>query len=263
MAEAQSFRRLQTRAVPAAVVPPDNPRNIQEMMDRIVYVSPLRGYPVRVMVVNDPKINAHTDGLTVYLNSGLLNIFMGHDDLVASVLAHELGHILANHQPEGKPRTSAWSYLSYLTPALNALPYGGFYSGIAGSAVREGVQIHLYSYDRHQENEADVIGAYLASEAGYNALGLCQFLDYAGRSGFSTPKTISIPTSVSAIPQSAAVMLLSSSPLYQTHPPSKKRKKNVELLLQRKKGLITQAEFRRKSGWAANIYEKLEKAKPY
>lgn len=236
--------------------------SLQQVLDRLVYVSPLRGYPIRLVVVPDPKVNAHTDGNAIYINSGLLTTFRYQDDLVASVMAHELGHILANHQPEGQKRSSSLSYLSYLTPALSALPYGSLYGSVASTALNQGVQIRQYSYGRLQENEADAIGVFIAADAGYNAMGLSQFLDYAGGSGFSAPKSISIPTSVGAIPESAFVTLLSSSPLYQTHPRSEKRKKIVELILQRKKGLITQAELQDESQWVADLYTALEMSKP-
>ena len=269
LTETQNLWRFRAPAHGPSVPPPAGApgplvdgASLQQMMNQLVYVSPLRGYPVQVAVIPDDKINARTDGMTIYLNSGLLNAFSGHESLVASVLAHELGHILANHQPEGKARTSSLSYLGYLTPALGALPYGGLYGGLASTAIQQGIQIRQYSYDRLQENEADVIGVLIASEAGYDAMGLCQFFDYAGTHFFSKPKTVSIPTSVSAIPESVAVTLLSTSPLYRTHPASDKRKKIVELVLQRKKGSLTQAQLRKESRWAAAIYEQLERARP-
>lgn len=240
----------------------DKPENLQQILDRLVYVSPLRGYPVQVFVVQDSHVNAHTDGIHIYIHSGLLAVFHDQTDLVASVLAHELGHILANHQAQGSKRNPALGYLTYLTPALGVLPYGGLYGSAAGAALREGIHMRQYSYDQLQENEADAIGVFLATDAGYNAVGLSQFLDYVGGSGLSAPRSLSIPTSFAAIPQSAVVTLLSTSPLYQTHPRSKKRKKIVELILQRKKGIISQETLQKKSSWAADLYAALERSKP-
>ncbi len=247
---------------PGAVGYQDGLMSLQQVLDRLVYVSPLRGYSIKLAVVNDSKVNAHTDGSTIYLNSGLLTAFRYHDDLVASVMAHELGHILANHQLEGQKRGSSLSYLGYLTPALGILPYGNLYGSLAGTAVQQGAQMRQYSYDRLQENEADAIGVFLATDAGYNGMGLSQFFDYVGSSSFSTPRNLSIPTSLSSIPQSAAITLLSTSPLYQTHPRSAKRKEIVELVLKRKKGLITQEQLRKQSAWVADLYETLERKVP-
>jgi len=239
-----------------------NPGNLQGVLNRLVYASPLRGASVPVSIVNDSKINAWTDGQQIYVSSGLLKAFQGNTDLVASVFAHELGHILANHEPQGRPRQSPLRYLSYFTPALSLLPYGNIYGSVAGTAVNQGVQMQNYAYDRIQENEADAIGVYVAAKAGYNAMGLSQFFDYLGGSGFGVPKNISIPTSLAAIPQSAVVTLLSTSPLYRSHPPSNERKKIVSLMIQRKLGLITQDALRKESAWLAEMYETLEQRSP-
>lgn len=236
--------------------------NLQQLLDRLVYVSPLRGYPIKLAIVEDAKVNAHTDGSTIYLNTGLLSVFRGQDDLVASVMAHEIGHILASHRANGQKTTAGLNYLGYLTPALSALPYGSLYGNLAVTAVQQGAQMRQYSYSRLQENEADVIGVVIAMNAGYNGLGLSQFFDHIKTSGFGTPKNLSIPTSLGAIPQSAAITLLSSSPLYQTHPISKSRKHIVELVVQRKKGEITQEALRKESKWVADIYETLEQNSP-
>lgn len=255
----RAVQNLQTTSVPPAQKSVLTP---YEIMERLLYVSPLRGHSVPVIVINDPKVNAQTDGKSIFINSGFVAAF-GHDqNMVASVFAHELGHILANHQ-SGKPKgTSFVNYLGYLSPAFSFLPYGGLYGGLATTAVKEGVHMREYSYSRHQENEADAIGAWIAMTAGFNAMGLSDFLEYTGGSGFSVPKNISIPTSVGSIPQSVAVTLLSSSPLYQTHPPSKKRRSIVELVIQRKKGELGEDEMRKQARWLADLYDELEMRSP-
>ena len=236
-------------------------QSLQNILDRLVYVSPLRGHTIIARVTNDKTINAHTDGHTIFLNAGLLMAFRGNDELVASVLAHEFGHILARHN-ENRRGASGLTYLSYLTPALSVLPYGGLYGGVAGTALREGDKMRNYSYSRLQENEADAIGAFLAIDAGYSAIGLSEFLDRVGKTGFSAPRSLVIPTSLSGIPQSAVAALLSSSPLYSTHPPSKKRKHIIDLIVKYKKGLMTREEFRREERWLADLCQTIEFSRP-
>lgn len=235
---------------------------LQQILDRLVYVSPLRGYPVRAGIIADPKINAFTDGLTVFVNTGLLQAFQGNEDLVASVLAHELGHILGHHVPEENSRSSFLQTLSYLTPALGALPYGGLYGSAAGTALRQSSRIRDISYSRLQETEADILGVMISDRAGYNAYGLCDFFDVVSTSGFGRPLSIQVPLSVGAIPESAAVALLSASPLYRVHPPSKKRKEMVRLALQYRKGILPVQEVRRRSSWLADLAGNLERRLP-
>lgn len=231
-------------------------------MDRLVYVSPLRGYAVRTAVVADPRINAFTNGLTVFIHSGLLQAFQDREDLIASVLAHELAHILGRHIPEDPRSFSILETASYLTPALGVLPYGGLYSGAAGSALRQGARIRHLSYSRLQETEADVVGAILADRAGYNAYGLCEFFDAVRTSGFGRPLAVQVPLSLGAIPESAAVALLSASPLYRVHPPSEKRKDYVRVMLHYRKGILPLQEVRRRSPWMAELAMNLERRMP-
>ena len=183
----------QPPAVSGAPSPVD-PFRLQKILERLVYVSPLRGYPVRAALIPDSQVNASTDGTTIFVTTGLLEAFGGREDLVASVLAHELGHILGHHAADQVSRTTLLDYMSYLTPAFAALPYGGFYGSAAGAALREGAKVRRFSYSRLQENEADAIGVYLAMRAGYDPHGLGDFLEVMpDASGFGPPRTVSIP----------------------------------------------------------------------
>ena len=231
-------------------------------MERLLYVSPLRGHRIPVIVINDPTINAQTDGHSIYINTGFISTFGSNTDMVASIFAHELGHILAKHQPHGSRGSSMARYVGLATPAFSLLPYGGIYGGVTTTAVQEGMKMREFSYSRHQENEADIIGAWIAMRAGFNPIGLSDFLEHVGGSGFGMPQSVSIPTSMAGIPQSAAVTLLSSSPLYKTHPPSEKRRKNIDLLMKRMRGEITQDELSKESKWLADIYYELEMRSP-
>lgn len=242
---------------------PLTPYDVQAMLDRLVYFSPLRGYRVRLGTVNDPGLNASADPNGIIVTTGLLTTFQYTPDVLAAVMAHELGHILARHSPN-QGRRGAWlETLSYVTPALSVLPYGGLYGPAAGTAMREGAKIRKFSYSRVQENEADALGVLIASQAGFSPYGLSDFLDKAGGgSGFGMPQTLSIPTSVGAIPESAAVALLSSSPLYRLHPPSSKRKQVVELMTARSCGNISGEDLKKKSAWLEKIYAAVTSQQP-
>lgn len=253
------------RAAEAAKMTPapgEGTQSLQGILDRLVAVSPLQGYPVRAVLLPDPQINAFTDGRRIFLTTGLVTVFQDRPDLIASVLAHELGHILGRHIPDSKSRVIMLEYLSYLTPALSALPYGGLYGQAAGTVVREGAKIRRFSYSRLQENEADAIGVFLAGEAGYQGIGLCGFFDAVTDSGWGRPRQFAVPVSVGAVPESALVTLLSTSPLYRVHPPSEKRKPWVELMAQRQRGEISGEELGEKSKWLERLYSTLKKRQP-
>ncbi|MFA6600779.1 MAG: M48 family metallopeptidase [Candidatus Omnitrophota bacterium] len=254
---------------PSAVnyVPAQLPQNqaslaaqTEQMLGKLVAVSPLRGYPVKVMIANNRNLNASADGLTVVMNSGLLLMFGRDPNVVASVMAHELGHILAGHKPQST-KTSPYGMLRYATPLLSFVPYGSY----AGLAVNEGSSLQVAKYSRVQENEADVIGAYLTASADYDPRALGWFLELAakcGCKGSGLPSGISIPTSLSSIPQSVAVPLLRTSPLYRSHPDVEGRKRTIDLVARRKAGQMTDKELKKEASWIAAIYDTLEKRCP-
>lgn len=229
----------------------------QGVLDRLVYVSPLRGYPIRLAVIQDSNINAFTDGKSIAVSDSLLHAFQNDDSAVASVLAHELGHVLAQHHAESGT-SHALGFVPYLTPALAVVPFGGWIS----MGVNESLRMGRASYNRHQENEADAIGVLLALKAGYDGRGLGDFLEYRKSSGFGRPANVSVPLSVGAIPQSAATTLLSTTPLYRQHPPSKKRQKYIELLAARFEGRMSSEELRKKAAWLEKIFQTLQERSP-
>lgn len=251
------------RAAAQKIQPPLDPAKTQAIMNQIAHVSPLRGYPVRVAIVADAKPNAFTDGTqNIFMTTGLLQLFDRDVNVIASVLAHELGHVLANHLREDRARISALEYVSYLTPALSVLPYGGLYSGAAGAALREGAKMEKFSYSRIQESEADAISAFLTCRAGYKGIGLGSFLDTVKTPAFGMPQTVMIPTSVSAIPVSAAVAALSASPLYRIHPRSESRKKVVQVMQGLCEGWLNENMLSGRNRWIGELYRELDRRSP-
>jgi len=245
------------------VVPPLNQSELQVILNRLAYSSPLRGYPLRVVIKADNKVNAFTDGSqNIYVTTGLLQMFDRRTDVIASVLAHELGHVLADHLADKKPRGGILRFFSYFTPALGLLPYGGFYSGAAGTALREGAKIQDFAYNRRQETEADVIGTFLACRAGFDSMGLSDFLEVIRSSGYGAPATVVIPMSLQAVPQSALVTILSTSPLYRIHPPSESRRKIVNLARQRCFGSLPSTQLRKQSPWLEDLIQTMEARSP-
>ena len=101
--EAQNVWRQSGAAFWGDAVPKDTRQaltlqsKVQLILDRLVYVSPLRGYDIRAHIISDETVNAHTDGRAIYVNMGLLKSMGGREDMLAAVMAHELAHIIANH----------------------------------------------------------------------------------------------------------------------------------------------------------------------
>ncbi len=122
-----------------------------------------------VNVFDDKQINAFAlPGGKIGVYTGLLTVAENQDQL-ATVLGHEVAHVLADH---GNARVSA----SYATQAGVALaniiavtsvedPMKKQLLGLLGVGAQIGI---LLPYGRSQESEADVLGLELMAKAGFN-----------------------------------------------------------------------------------------------
>jgi len=235
--------------------------DLQTITNQLVAVSPLKGSPIRTYLVQHKSINAGTDGENIYLHVPLLKLIGGDRNMVAAVIAHELGHLIAHHHPHRKNRQE----LSKLpTTALSGLNQWG---GVASLALREIMQMGSQSYSRKEEKEADIIAAFLCYEAGFDPYALNQFFDATQKT--SANVKLPLPTlssmasgNIQSISQSLLISFLRGSPLYKVHPPSRKRKEVVHLISSVKAGTISYQALKDQNPWAAKLYEILEKRRP-
>ncbi|WP_156930437.1 M48 family metalloprotease [Sphingomonas jaspsi] len=133
---------------------------------------------VRVVLLNDPSINAFvSQGQTVYIHSGLVAAADNVNQLQA-VIAHELGHVAGGHSIriyEGTGRATAISILSLVLGAA-AMAAG---AGDAGVGIMQAGQQaalgSLLAFSRAQESSADLAGASYLSKAGITGRGSLEF----------------------------------------------------------------------------------------
>ena len=104
-------------------------------------------------------------------SSGLALVFSGifrhavkSEDELAAILAHEVAHVLANHERESKSMLA--------TPGIISLPLGWLLQLIPESLSVEGpnrATVSLLTYmQRRREMEAGHIGMMLMADAGFN-----------------------------------------------------------------------------------------------
>lgn len=124
-------------------------------------------------------INAYaSQGYKITIYKGLLQ-YLKNEDEMAAVVAHEMGHHLANHNQETEQNAAAGAAISgiltaVLLGAANANnPYYSSYQQqqdqqTLQDMMQAGAQIGMRSYSKEQEREADLLATYLLSRAGYN-----------------------------------------------------------------------------------------------
>lgn len=166
---------------------------------RIVKVAPVPKERWEFVVFEDPEPNAFVmPGGKVGVNSGLFRIATD-DAMLATVLAHEVGHVVARH---GSERKSHGILTSLAGVALDVglgvgtdLPVGARSAilGAYGAGASVGV---ILPYSRAHEYEADRLGLIYMARAGYDPEAAIRFwkgMQRYGeqRKGFSPPAFLS------------------------------------------------------------------------
>ncbi|QOW11265.1 M48 family metallopeptidase [Kaistella flava (ex Peng et al. 2021)] len=125
----------------------------------------LVNYQWEFNLLDDKQINAWCmPGGKVAVYSGILPITKT-DAGLAVVLGHEISHALAGH---GNERISQGMIAEYGGAILGSTISNGQLAAIFQQAYPIGAQVALLKYGRSQELEADEMGLYLMSMAGYD-----------------------------------------------------------------------------------------------
>lgn len=125
------------------------------------------GWQAALFVDSSPNAFALPGG-KVGVNTGIFSVAKNQDQL-ATVVAHEIGHVIAHHHDERITRQMAAQTGLGLAGALLGSQYGqGAASATnqVGGALLQGV--FLLPGSREQESEADVVGQQLMARAGFN-----------------------------------------------------------------------------------------------
>lgn len=149
-----------------------------EMSAPLVKAAGLSPRDVRVVLINDPSINAFVaGGQTVYVHSGLI-IRADTANEVQGVIAHELGHVAGGHVPLAdrafKPALGIQVLSLVLAAAAGAAGSGEGAAGILAAGQQVALANYL-SFSRTQEASADAAGARYLNGAGVTGKGYLSF----------------------------------------------------------------------------------------
>ncbi len=140
------------------------------------------GYPschFQVTYSPDATVNAYaSEGYKITIHRGLLQYLKNHDEM-AAVVAHEMGHHIANHNEETHQNAAAGAAVSGILTAVllgAAAANGAYYTPsqqqqnqrTIEDMMKAGAHIGMLSYSKEQEREADLLATYLLSRSGYN-----------------------------------------------------------------------------------------------
>jgi len=120
-----------------------------------------------VLVFEDNTLNAFAlPGNKVGVHTGLIDLVDNQDQL-ASVIGHEIGHVLARHSNERISQKMGAQIGISLIAAVAApqTPLGQTALSLLGVGAQYGI---IMPFSRLHESEADVIGVELIAKAGFN-----------------------------------------------------------------------------------------------
>jgi len=136
---------------------------------------------VKIYIINDNSINAFVSGgQNIFVNLGLIQKFE-NPEIIAGVLAHEIGHIAGGHLAKSSEvynQNLTTTLIGYLL-GVGAIASGNSQAGTAlilGSS-HIGNRLAL-KYSRNQEEEADILALKYLEESKYPNTGLLKILNY-------------------------------------------------------------------------------------
>ncbi len=150
-----------------------------------VSANPTQAY--RITILNSPNVNAFAlPGGYLYVTRGLLALANDSAEL-AAVIAHEMGHVTANHgQQRQQKEADELLATKVVTDVLGDSPNSNV-------ALIRG-KLRLAQFSRNQELEADAIGIKTSGLAGYDPSAAARFLqsmaaytDFRSISGATDP----------------------------------------------------------------------------
>ncbi len=142
---------------------------IEQTVERLVAASEKPDLHYKVTMLNSQSVNAFALPTgQLYVTRGLIAL-ANDDSELASVLAHEMGHVIARHAEIREEQARQADLVSRVVTDVVTDPE-------AGALALAKSKLALASFSRAQEFEADAIGVGIASRAGYDPYGAVRFL---------------------------------------------------------------------------------------
>ena len=151
------------------VTDPRYTRLVQSVFKRLIDALPPKyrnQYRWRVHILDRKEVNAFAlPSGDIFVFKGLLDFINNDEGELATVLSHEIAHVILRHSAEKMTMATLAQIGEVLL--LNKIPPAN--RGLAKEFYELGVNVaFLLPYSRKQEKEADAVGLLLLMRAGYN-----------------------------------------------------------------------------------------------
>ncbi len=142
---------------------------VEKTVQRLVAASDRSDLKYKVTILNSPAINAFAlPSGHIYVTRGLIALANDKSEL-ASVLAHEMGHVIARHAAIREEQAKQAALISHVVSDVLSDPQ-------MGALALAKSKLTLAAFSRAQEFEADGIGVGISARAGFDPFGASRFL---------------------------------------------------------------------------------------
>jgi beta-barrel assembly-enhancing protease len=158
------------------LLPADHPTSkyIAALGQKLAAKAPGYKFPYTFKVVKQKEINAFAlPGGPIYVNIGTINA--ASEAELAGVMGHEISHVVMRHSARQAAKAAkAQVPLAILGGVLGA-GVGGWAGSLASMGLSIGAGSVFMKYSRDAETEADMVGAQIIYDAGYDPNALVTF----------------------------------------------------------------------------------------
>ncbi len=160
----------------------DLSRYVNNIASRLTKSKRAGGYPYTFEIVNDPTINAFAlPGGPMFIHTGLLAA-ADNESQIAGVMAHEISHVALRHGTSNVSKANLIQLPAMLGGQMLGNK-GGIWGTLGQLGIGLGAQSVLLKYSRGAEKDADLNGAQMMNDAGYDPTQMATFFDKLAAQG--------------------------------------------------------------------------------
>jgi predicted Zn-dependent protease len=137
---------------------------------------PSQEFPFTFKIIVEDSVNAFAlPGGPVYVHSGLLRL-TDNEAQLASVVAHEISHVVLHHSAKTISKAKAVE-LPLLLASGVLQRTNGLIQELGKMGVNLTANSFFLTYSRYSEREADLSGVHLLADAGYDPMQMAEFME--------------------------------------------------------------------------------------
>ena len=158
------------------LVPSDDPASqyINDLGQKLASVAPGYKFPYTFKIVREKSVNAFAlPGGPIYVHTGLIE--NANEGELAGVIGHEIAHVVMRHSARQVSRQTGTQIPLAILGGVLGSAIGGWGGDLAQMGISFTAGSVLMKYSRDAEREADMVGAQIMYDAGFDPQSMVSF----------------------------------------------------------------------------------------